>query len=130
MSAADRLIQTLREIDARITRGRLSPEIAAREQRRGDETLVLEAELTLKTHGARAMILRLLQRQRIAVRAKPRTRQEVVMLEAPAVFLQEVLEPELVNLERAFAEYLENSADEILAQAFGAESKDHQAAKS
>ena len=118
MRPEERLIQELREIDARLSAGRSSPEIGAREQRRGEEILMLETELDLSP-GARTLVLVLLKRQRIKMWPKPRSRRGIVVIEAPAIFLQEVLLKELENLERAFVEYLESSAEEFAFKAFG-----------
>ena len=117
MSPEERLIQVLREVDERLTAGRASPEIAGRELR-GNKLQALEAELDL-SHGARTLVLVLLNRQRIAMRPKPRSRRGIVVITAPAVFLREVLMSELAIFERAYEEYLESSAEEIVFNAFG-----------
>jgi hypothetical protein len=118
VNAEERLIVVLREIDERLTAGRASKEIAAREQRRGSEVLMLETELDVGP-GARTLVLVLLNRQRVSMWPKPRSRRGKVMIAAPAVFLQEVLLKELDVLGRAFVEYLESAAEETAFKAFG-----------
>jgi hypothetical protein len=118
VTAEEQLIRALQQIDARLTAGRASREIAEREQRRGDQVLMLETELDLGS-GARALVLVLLQRQRIKIWPKPRSRRGIVIIEAPAVFLREVLLKELENLAAAFVEYVEKASEEIVFKAFG-----------
>jgi hypothetical protein len=115
---SEQLIEILREIDGRLTAGGASAEISAREQRRGDQILMLETELHLNP-GTRTLAIALLQRQRIKVWPKPRSRRGIVVISTPAVFLQEVLLKELEILERAVVEYLERSAEEIAFKSLG-----------
>ena len=104
MSPEQIFAERIRAIDATLAAGRASAEIAGRETRRDGQLVLAEVKLTLPDPAFRAFLLRLLGRHGVRFGTRPRHRTSLYAV-APEVFAIEVLEPALVDMQRAVDEY-------------------------
>ncbi|HMV67450.1 MAG TPA: hypothetical protein PKA64_11415 [Myxococcota bacterium] len=112
MSAADQLIEVLRQLDKQLREGLASREIADREQRSAGQIVQTQVNLELPP-GARPMVLALLLRNGIKHAPKPRSRSGALIVSMPSVFCREVFMPMLDHLNQVYGWYLADVGQEI-----------------